>query len=150
MWQCLFKWRNGYYPMNTNCCIFSWNVRGLNDPAKRESVRQTILSTRATLVCLQETKIMNWTNDLLKDIVGFKLAKRTAHLPSMGASGGIVIACDEDYFDISPVTYASTYSLSVRVSYRLEDVVWDLTAIYGPQKENEKCVFYLSCVPSLT
>jgi exonuclease III len=75
--------------MNTNCCTLYWNVRGLNDPVKRESVRQTILSTSVTLVCLQETKIMNWTKGLLKDTMGYKLAKHTAHLPSQGASGGI-------------------------------------------------------------
>jgi exonuclease III len=50
--------------MNTNCCILSWNVRGLNARAKCESVRQTILSTSATIVCLQETKNMSWTKDL--------------------------------------------------------------------------------------
>jgi exonuclease III len=127
--------------MNTNCCILSWNVRGLNAHAKRESVRQTILSTNATIICLQETKIMSWTKDLLKETVGCKLAKQTVHLPSLGASGGILIACDEDYFDIAPITYTSIYSISVRVSSRLEDVVWDLTVVYGPQQENEKIIF---------
>ena len=110
----------------------------LNARAKRESVRQTILSTSATIICLQETKIMSWTKDLLKETVGCKLAKQTVHLPSLGASGGILIACDEDYFDIAPITYTSIYSISVRVSSRLEDVVWDLTTVYGPQQENEK------------
>jgi exonuclease III len=127
--------------MNTNCYISSWNVRGLNACAKRESVRQTILSTSATIICLEETKIMSWTKDLLKETVGCKLAKQTIHLPSLGASGGILIACDEDYFDIAPITYTSIYSISARVSFRLEDMVWDLTTVYGPQQENEKIIF---------
>jgi hypothetical protein len=106
--------------MNTNCCILSWNVRGLNDPVKRESVKQTILSSGTTIVCFQETKITSWTSYLLKEIVGCKLATQTVHLPSLGASGGILIACYADFFNINIISYASVYSLSVRVSSRLE------------------------------
>jgi hypothetical protein len=87
--------------MNTNCCILSWNVRGLNDPAKRESVKQMILSSGATIVCLQERKIMRWNSNLIKETLGCKLATQTVHLPSLGASGGILIACDADFFDIT-------------------------------------------------
>jgi exonuclease III len=84
--------------MCSNCTVFSWNVRGLNNLAKRASVRQTISSTGATIVCLQETKIMNWTNEPLKETVGSKLANQVVHLPSQGASGGIIIASDADFF----------------------------------------------------
>jgi hypothetical protein len=83
--------------MNINCCILSWNVRGLNDPAKRESVKQLILSSRATIVCLQETKIMSWNSHLLKETLGCKLATQSTYLPSLVASGGILIACDADF-----------------------------------------------------
>jgi hypothetical protein len=114
------------------CTVFSWNVRGLNNPAKRESVRQTISSTGATIVCLQETKIMNWTNELLKETVGSKLANQTLHLPSQGASGGIIIASDADFFDMSLLHCSSPYSILVRFTSKLEDEVWDLTGVYGP------------------
>jgi exonuclease III len=53
--------------MNANYCIPSWNVRGLNDPAKRASLKHTILSSGAIIVCLQEIKIMSWNNNLLKE-----------------------------------------------------------------------------------
>jgi exonuclease III len=127
--------------MNINCCILSWNVRGLNDPAKRESVKQLILSSGATIVCLQETKIMSWNCNLLKETLGCKLATQTTHLPSLGASGGILIACDADFFDMVTIPYPSVFSLSVRVCSRLCDVAWDLTGVYGPQHENEKMTF---------
>jgi hypothetical protein len=35
-----------------------WNVRGLNDSAKRASVRSLVMSSNATIVCLQETKAL--------------------------------------------------------------------------------------------
>jgi exonuclease III len=127
--------------MNINCCILSWNVRGLKDPAKRESVKQMILSSGATIVCLQETKIMSWNSNLLKETLGCKLATQTIHLPSLGASGGILITCDADFFEMVTIPYPSVYSLSVRVCSRLSDVAWDLTGVYGPQPENEKMTF---------
>ena len=127
--------------MCSNCTIFSWNVRGLNDPAKRASVKQTILSSGATIVCLQETKIMNWTNDLLKETVGCKLACQTVQLPSQGAFSGILLASDADLFEMDLIPCASTYSISVRISSRVEDEVWDLTGVYGPQPETEKMSF---------
>jgi hypothetical protein len=113
--------------MNTNCYILSWNVRGLNDPSKRESLKHTILSSGAIIVCLQETKIMSWNSNLLKETMGCKLATQTVHLPSLGALGGILIACDADFFDIITISCPSVYSLSVRVSSRLNDMAWDLT-----------------------
>jgi exonuclease III len=127
--------------MSTNCTIFSWNVRGLNDPVKRESVKQTIISSGATIVCLQETKISIWSNNLLQETLGCRLAAQTMHLPSQGASGGILIACDPDFFDMSTIAYASTFSITVRIKSRSEDQEWDLTGVYGPQNENEKLAF---------
>lgn len=48
-----------------NCKVICWNVRGLNDGAKRASVHNQIISSEATIVCLQETKIEVWSRTLL-------------------------------------------------------------------------------------
>ena len=37
--------------------LFSWNVRGANNPDKRKIIRNFIRTQRVDLVCLQETKI---------------------------------------------------------------------------------------------
>uniref|UniRef100_A0A452ZPN2 Endonuclease/exonuclease/phosphatase domain-containing protein n=1 Tax=Aegilops tauschii subsp. strangulata TaxID=200361 RepID=A0A452ZPN2_AEGTS len=37
--------------------IICWNVRGLNNPAKRKVVREFLSSLKVNLVCLQETKL---------------------------------------------------------------------------------------------
>jgi exonuclease III len=134
--------------MNPKCTIFSWNVRGLNDHAKRESVRHTIMSTGASIICLQETKISSWSNILLKETIGAKLANQTFHLPSQGASGGILIAADSDYFDLVLLPCSSAYSLSVRISSRLVDEVWDLTGVYGPNRTMKKRYSSMSSVTS--
>lgn len=43
--------------MDYNLEIGSWNTRGLNDPAKRDSVREFLGTVHVSLVCLQETKL---------------------------------------------------------------------------------------------
>lgn len=43
--------------MDINTKIICWNVRGLNNPAKRKAVMEFITSMRSNLVSLQETKL---------------------------------------------------------------------------------------------
>ena len=83
-----------------NCNLLCWNVRGLNDGAKRASVRNQIIATGATIVCLQETKISNWTCNLLVDTVGADMASNVAFLPSVGTCGGILLAAAERFFKL--------------------------------------------------
>ena len=99
-----------------NCNIICWNVRGLNDGAKRATVRNQILSTGATLVCLQETKITAWNQTLLTETVGADMANNVVCLPSIGASGGILIATSERFFRIqqtslTPNTVTATITM---------------------------------------
>jgi hypothetical protein len=51
-----------------NC--FVWNVRGLNGCACRNVVRDLVSQERATLVCLQETKLSNVCNSLANETLG--------------------------------------------------------------------------------
>jgi hypothetical protein len=66
---------------------------------------------------------MSWSIDLLKENVGCKLSSQTVHLPSLAVSGGILIASYADFFDIDIIPCASTYSISVRISSKLEDEI---------------------------
>jgi hypothetical protein len=63
------------FSMNrSDCKILCWNVRGLNGAARRASVRNLISSSGASVVCLQETKISQWNDFLLKETLGQALA----------------------------------------------------------------------------
>lgn len=120
-----------------NCNILCWNVRGLNDSAKRASVRNQVLSTGATIVCLQETKISDWTHNLLVETVGPDLANNTAFLPSVGASGGILIAASDHFFKLNQ-QHLTAHIVSVTVTMRAENKTWTLTGVYGPQSDTDK------------
>lgn len=69
--------------MTDNCLV--WNVRGLNDRARRNVVRDVVSQERATLVCLQETKLPNLCTALANEILGTMFDYDC--LPSVGALG---------------------------------------------------------------
>ena len=73
-----------------NLKILSWNVRGLNEKEKRLKVRNFLLSWRADIVCLQETKLEWVTRGLVRSIWSFPYID-WLYLGSEGASGGILL-----------------------------------------------------------
>lgn len=80
---------------NVNLC---WNIRGLNAAARRASVRNTVTSSGATIVC-QETKIAHWSTHLVVDTLGQRFARKYMAFLASGTRGGILIAVDEIFFN---------------------------------------------------
>ena len=71
--------------------VLSWNVRGINAEWKWDAVGNKILQSGCDIFCLQETKRENFDISFLRkfspncfDCFDF--------LPSVGASGGILVA----------------------------------------------------------
>lgn len=123
-----------------DCNILCWNVRGLNDGAKRASVRNQIISSGATVVCLQETKITTWTHTLLVETVGIDMSQNMAFLPSVGASGGILLAASERYFRLDN-PHLTTNTVSATITMLSDNKEWSITGVYGPQSDSEKLLF---------
>ena len=48
--------------------ILSWNVRGVNDPDKRKVIKNFLRTHRVDLVCLQETKVQEMNNDMVRSL----------------------------------------------------------------------------------
>ena len=55
--------------------LFSWNVRGANNPDKRNVIINFIGSQRVDLVCLQETKIQEMSSADARSFGVGRLAK---------------------------------------------------------------------------
>lgn len=123
-----------------NCNLLCWNVRGLDDGAKRASVRNQIIAMGATIVCLQETKISNWNRTLLVEMLGLDMANNIAYLPIVGASGDIIIAASERLFAVSP-PILTTNTVSTTVTMLAENKTWSMTGVYGPQSDADKILF---------
>ncbi len=50
--------------------IYSWNVRGLNNPSKRNAVRFVLSKIRNVVVCIQESKVRHVSGSFLKSFGG--------------------------------------------------------------------------------
>jgi exonuclease III len=84
-----------------NCTIFNWNVRGLNNGARRKVVRDMVAEYRATVVTLQETKLQAVDRQVIVESVGERFADNFAYLPAVGTRGGIILAVDKDHYRIA-------------------------------------------------
>ena len=81
-----------------NCKILSWNVRGLNEMARRDSVQELIQDTGSTIVCIQETKLAALDNAAILRTLGPKFLNNVAILPAINTRGGILLAAFDDFF----------------------------------------------------
>jgi len=53
-----------------NLSALSWNVRGLNERARRDTVRTLVDDIRPSVVCLQETKLNVISQHMVYSILG--------------------------------------------------------------------------------
>lgn len=123
-----------------NCKIFNWNVRGLNSLAKREAVRILIQEHKATIACLQETKLQSVDQRIASQILGARLSNSFCFLPADGTRGGIILAVDDNFFSISNHTNGN-FSLTTQIAMKAENISWEITVVYGPQEDPQKIAF---------
>ena len=119
--------------------ILSWNIRGLGNSGKRKEVRNIVRRFKCDILFLCETKLTSPSHALLRNLGGGRLNK-WEFLPSLGASGGILIGWDDQlfaYFD----TYMGQFSLSLKFRSLLDNFDWWLTREYGPCSANLKPLF---------
>ena len=94
--------------------ILIWNVRGLNSIARQDSVRSLGASSRADIVCVQETKITAIYQRVILSALGSDFTGYLA-LPSVGASGGILVAW-RHHVGISGAQRVDNFSMSIQFS----------------------------------
>ena len=73
-----------------NLKLFYWNVRGLNEVAKRLQFRNLLQAWKVDIVCLRETKLEWITRGIVRSIWGCPFVD-WLYLGSDGASGGILV-----------------------------------------------------------
>jgi exonuclease III len=122
--------------------IFSWNGRGLNNPAKQEEVRQVVQIQKPLLVCLQETKISDFSRPLITACLGSDYSSNFWFLPADDTRGGVLLACRDVGFQFSNVMIL-TFTVSVTVRDYRTQAPWTLTGVYGPQADLDRTVGFM-------
>jgi len=115
-----------------------WNVRGLNDKARRDNLRKVVDDTRPAVVCLQETKLSYISE---RDVISFlgRDFTKFVFLSAQQTRGGILIAWRDGSFVVSQHR-VHRHSVSVLFSNN-DDPAWWFTGVYGPHRDDEKLGF---------
>jgi hypothetical protein len=81
---------------------------------KRSSVRDMVMATQATVVCIQETKLQFFDERLVNESLGQSFRENFSFLPATGTCGGILIAVSESHFRLVS-SYRTRNTLTVRI-----------------------------------
>ena len=117
--------------MNTQN-VLVWNPRGLNSRARRSVVRDVVVKEQCSVVYLQETKLESMSVPMSLELTGPDFDYLC--LPSVGASGGVIIAWRRDCWVASQ---PCLHQFSATVRLRPIQGRW-LTSVYGPTTSHLK------------
>lgn len=135
----LLLWFIYGFPMNRAWNILCWNVRGINAAEKWPNIRNKIDESNCEIFSFQETKKESFDPSFIRNFAPRKFDKYL-FAPSVGASGGIVVAWNGSLFD-GTVVEIQPFAVLVCFSSRLDLNVWNLTAVYGPCTEPARSSF---------
>jgi exonuclease III len=126
--------------MDHNLKIIVWNVRGLNASAHRIAIRSLIMTTDASIVGFQETKMELIYSATVLETLGSDFDDYV-YLPTVGTRGGILLAWKSRDVTISdPEFTANTITAKVAPSFGTTTRWW-IIVVYGPQRDEEKIAF---------
>ena len=124
---------------NRSWNILNWNIRGINSKDKWLALRQKIDESDCNILCLQETKRESFDTAYIKNFCPNRINK-FAFLPSVGASGGLLVAWNGSQFS-GEIIAQNRFSLSMQFTSLLSNQSWILSNIYGPCDPQDKMEF---------
>ena len=122
--------------------VFVWNVRGLNSSARQSVVCKLVRDNHISVVCIQESKVVAVSAQLILDTCWSRF-RNFLSVPSDGASGGMIIAWDEDMVEIDAVSL-NPHFMVVSCSSRLNGSKWCLCNVYGPANGTAEKLAFLA------
>jgi hypothetical protein len=120
--------------------IMNWNLRGINSEKKWVALSNKIEESGCDIICLQETKRESFDLAYIKKNCPKKFT-RFEFVPSVGASGGLIIILNGSLFK-GEMAFHNEFSLSVKFQCNLSNDSWILTNIYGPCQSERKSIIY--------
>lgn len=119
--------------------VLCWNIRDLNSEGKWESVRNKIFECCCDIVCLQETKRESFDFRYIRKFCPTSFDS-FCFLPSVGASGGILVAWKGSLFSGVEI-FQNEFSISIEFTSLANNDTWVLRTVYGPCTSERKMDF---------
>jgi exonuclease III len=124
--------------MDYNPEVLSMNVRGLNDPVKRDAVREFVNLIKVNLVCPQETRLDVVDAFIVMQCLGPSFDSFT-YLPAQETRGGVLVAWDSSVLNLARISFDS-FSVNAEVT-GVDNLSWWISVVYGPQSRDDKIQF---------
>ncbi|CAO2185858.1 unnamed protein product [Urochloa humidicola] len=128
--------------MNANViryALLSWNVRGLGDSDKYKTVRDTLATSRADIVCLQESKLSHTPDTKARAFLPPNL-KDYHCVDAIGSCGGIITAWNNTVLTMSSFI-ARQRSLTIFFHSTTADSAFAITNVYAPSDHRDSVRF---------
>ena len=119
-----------------NLRLLSWNVRGLNNPRKRQVCKNLLKEWNCDVVCFQETKVASIDSAFVRSLWGSPFIDWVA-LEAVQTSGGVLLVWDKRVFEKMDVIVGQ-FSVSVLLRGVVDDFVWACTGVYGPNEDSQR------------
>jgi exonuclease III len=120
--------------------ILVWNSRGLNSRARRNVVCDFIEQHRASVVCMQESKLANASISVNIELTGIDYD--FAYLSAVGVAGGAYVAWRRNLWNAEHAV-VRRFSITMRfLPLKRQGDPWWITNVYGPTQHAEKGNFF--------
>ena len=122
--------------------LLSWNIRGLNNPRKREVCKNllNLKDWKSDIVYFQETKVSSIDMVFVRSLWGSPFID-WAVLDAVQSSGGVLLIWDKRVFEQLDIVVGQ-FSVSVLLRGVVDDFVWACTGVYGPNEDGQRAALW--------
>ena len=120
--------------------LLSWNVRGANNPNKRNIIRNFIRSQRVDLVCLQETKVQEMSLAVARSLGAGRMAEWRS-VEAEGSAGGILVFWNTRKLELVESEFGH-FSVTCKFKNVEDSFMWAFTGVYGLVKRSKRELFW--------
>ena len=120
--------------------LLSWNVRGVNNPQKREVCKNLLKDWKCDIVCLQETKVSSTDSVFVRSLWGSPFID-WAVLDAVQSSRGVLLIWDKRVYEQLDIFFGQ-FSVNVLLRGVVDDFVWACTGVYGPNEDGQRAALW--------
>jgi len=123
-----------------NFLVVSWNVRGLGDPDKCTVVKDALVASAPSVICLQETKLSDLSRFKAHSFLPPHFTDTIQFVRAAGSCGGILTAWNTNLFSLDSFI-SRRHTLTTALTATSSDLRLTVTNVYAPADHRDSKIF---------